>query len=136
VGRRAGQRLRVGSRGAHRLRNRSRRSTAGQPGLHRRRPSDVFAIGDMMSLNGLPGQSPVAMQGGRHVAAIASGKRAAGTPFQYRDKGSMAIINRFHAITRVGKIELTGFIAWILWLAVHLVYLVGFRKRYVVVVSW
>src|SRR5699024_6431399 len=64
--------------------------------------AEIFAIGDMMSLNGLPGQSPVAMQGGRHVAAIASGKRAAGTPFTYRDKGSMAIINRFRAITRIG----------------------------------
>ncbi len=98
--------------------------------------ADIFAVGDMMSLDKLPGQSPVAMQGGRHAAAIASGKRAAGTPFQYRDKGSMAIINRFRAITRVGRIELTGFVAWILWLAVHLVYLVGFRNRYVAVMSW
>jgi len=48
----------------------------------------------------------------------------------------MAIINRFRAITRVGKIELTGFIAWVLWLAVHLVYLVGFRNRYIAVMSW
>ncbi|WP_235681580.1 NAD(P)/FAD-dependent oxidoreductase [Tomitella gaofuii] len=98
--------------------------------------ADIFAVGDMMSLHGLPGQSPVAMQGGRHAAAIASGKRDAGTPFQYRDKGSMAIINRFRAITRIGKIELTGFVAWVLWLAVHLMYMVGFRNRYVAVMSW
>ncbi|MFZ2178930.1 MAG: NAD(P)/FAD-dependent oxidoreductase [Rhodococcus sp. (in: high G+C Gram-positive bacteria)] len=100
------------------------------------RYDDVYAIGDMASLNNFPAQSPFAMQGGRHVAAIITGKRAAGTPFTYKDKGSMAIINRFRAITRVGKIELTGVIAWFLWLAVHLVYLVGFRNRYVAVMSW
>ncbi|WP_233266730.1 NAD(P)/FAD-dependent oxidoreductase [Tomitella fengzijianii] len=98
--------------------------------------ADIFAVGDMISLNGLPGQSPAAMQGGRHAAAIASGKRDAGTPFKYRDKGSMAIINRFRAITRIGRIELTGFVAWVLWLAVHLMYMVGFRNRYVAVMSW
>ncbi|AOW93560.1 pyridine nucleotide-disulfide oxidoreductase [Rhodococcus sp. WMMA185] len=97
---------------------------------------DIYAIGDMASLNDLPAQSPFAMQGGRHVAAVITGKRPAGTPFSYRDKGSMAIINRFRAITRVGKIELTGVLAWFLWLAVHLVYLVGFRNRYVAVLSW
>ncbi|WP_084611712.1 NAD(P)/FAD-dependent oxidoreductase [Tomitella biformata] len=98
--------------------------------------ADIYAVGDMTSLNGLPGQSPVAMQGGRHVARIVLGKHDAGTPFKYRDKGSMAIINRFRAITRVGKIELTGFIAWVTWLAVHLAYMVGFRNRYVAVMSW
>lgn len=98
--------------------------------------ADVYAIGDMTSLNNLPGQSPVAMQGGRHVARTILGKQGKGTPFKYRDKGSMAIINRFRAITRVGKIELSGFVAWVLWLAVHLVYMVGFRNRYVAVMSW
>lgn len=100
------------------------------------RYDDIYAIGDMASLNKLPAQSPFAMQGGRHVAAMILGKRPAGTPFAYRDKGSMAIINRFRAITRVGKVELTGLIAWVLWLAVHLVYLVGFRNRYIAVMSW
>lgn len=100
------------------------------------RYDNIYAIGDMASLNNLPAQSPFAMQGGRHVAAMITGKRPAGTPFAYRDKGSMAIINRFRAITRVGKIELTGALAWFLWLAVHLVYLVGFRNRYVAVMSW
>ena len=98
--------------------------------------ADIYAVGDMTSLDNLPGQSPVAMQGGRHVARVILGKRDAGTPFKYRDKGSMAIINRFRAITRVGRIELTGFIAWITWLAVHLAYMVGFRNRYVAVMSW
>lgn len=48
----------------------------------------------------------------------------------------MAIINRFRAVTKVKSIELTGFVAWVLWLAVHMVYLVGFRNRYVAVMSW
>ncbi|MDG3009213.1 NAD(P)/FAD-dependent oxidoreductase [Rhodococcus sp. D2-41] len=98
--------------------------------------ADIYAVGDMTSLNKLPGQSPVAMQGGRHVARTILGKTAPGTPFAFRDKGSMAIINRFNAVTKVKKIELTGVIAWLLWLAVHLVYLVGFRNRYVAVMSW
>ncbi|NLV80239.1 MAG: NAD(P)/FAD-dependent oxidoreductase [Rhodococcus sp.] len=97
---------------------------------------NIYAIGDMVTLNNLPAQSPFAMQGGRHVAKMILGKIPAGTPFKYRDKGSMAIINRFSAITRVGRIQLTGFIAWVLWLAVHLVYLVGFRNRYIAVMSW
>ena len=98
--------------------------------------ADIFAVGDMTSLNNLPGQSPVAMQGGRHVARTILGKTKRGTPFKFRDKGSMAIINRFRAVTKVKSIELTGFIAWVLWLAVHMVYLVGFRNRYVAVMSW
>ncbi len=98
--------------------------------------ADIFAVGDMTSLNNLPGQSPVAMQGGRHVARTILGKTKRGTPFKFRDKGSMAIINRFRAVTKVKNIELTGALAWVLWLAVHMVYLVGFRNRYVAVMSW
>ncbi|SDH29403.1 NADH dehydrogenase [Rhodococcus triatomae] len=98
--------------------------------------ADVFAVGDMTNLDNLPGQSPVAMQGGRHVAKMVIGKVQRGTPFKYRDKGSMAIINRFRAVTRVSKIELTGMIAWVAWLAVHLYYLIGFRNRAVTVMSW
>ena len=64
------------------------------------------------------------------------GKIKRGTPFKFRDKGSMAIINRFRAVTKVKNIELTGALAWVLWLAVHMVYLVGFRNRYVAVMSW
>ncbi|GAA4388704.1 NAD(P)/FAD-dependent oxidoreductase [Tsukamurella soli] len=98
--------------------------------------ADVFAIGDMTSLHKLPGQSPVAMQQGRHVAKMIAGKTPSGTPFRYRDKGSMATIDRFHAVVAVGPVRLTGFVAWVMWLAVHLMYLVGFRNRYVAVLSW
>ncbi|MDF0529562.1 NAD(P)/FAD-dependent oxidoreductase [Tsukamurella sp. 8F] len=98
--------------------------------------ADVFAIGDMTSLGGLPGQSPVAMQQGRHAACIIAGKTARGTAFRYLDKGSMATIDRFHAVASVGPVKLTGVVAWMMWLAVHLLYLVGFRNRYVAVLSW
>lgn len=98
--------------------------------------ANVFAVGDMTNLNNLPGQSPVAMQGGRHVAKMVLGKIQRGTAFRYRDKGSMAIINRFRAVTRVSKVELTGVIAWLAWLAVHLYYLIGFRNRAITVMSW
>ena len=67
--------------------------------------ANVFAIGDMTSLNGLPGQSPVAMQGGSHAAKTVNGKVKAGTPFKYFDKGSMSIISRFSAVCRVRKVE-------------------------------
>ncbi|NLG55579.1 MAG: NAD(P)/FAD-dependent oxidoreductase [Rhodococcus sp.] len=98
--------------------------------------ADVFAIGDMTNLNNLPGVSPVAMQGGRHVAKTITGKIERGTEFRYLDKGSMAIINRFRAVTRVAKVELTGVIAWLAWLAVHLYYVTGMRNRTITVMSW
>ena len=98
---------------------------------------DIYAIGDVTSLNGLPGQSPVAMQQGRHVAKVITGKTEAGTPFAYTDKGSMSIVGRFSAVVRLfGKVDMSGPVAWVMWLAVHLMYMVGFRNRYVAVVSW
>ncbi|WP_280275561.1 NAD(P)/FAD-dependent oxidoreductase [Nocardia wallacei] len=99
--------------------------------------ADIYAIGDMTSLNGYPGQSPTAMQEGRHVADIIRRKKQPGTPFVYWDKGSMAVISRFSAVTKLNdKVKFTGFLAWMTWLAVHLFYLVGFRNRFVAVVSW
>lgn len=98
--------------------------------------ADVFAVGDMIALDGVPGQSPAAMQGGRHVARTILRRQPQGTPFRYRDKGSMAIINRGRAIARIGRIELTGLIGWLSWLVVHLAYMVGFRNRMIAVVSW
>ncbi|MTE13105.1 NAD(P)/FAD-dependent oxidoreductase [Nocardia aurantiaca] len=99
--------------------------------------ADIFAIGDMTFLNGYPGQSPVAMQEGRHVADIIRGKKPAATPFRYWDKGSMAVISRFSAVTKLNdKVKFTGFVAWVAWLAVHIYYLVGFRNRLAAVLSW
>jgi NADH dehydrogenase len=99
--------------------------------------ADIYAIGDMTSLNGYPGQSPVAMQEGRHAADIIRRKKVAGTPFKYWDKGSMAVINRFSAVVKLNEhVTFRGLIAWFMWLAVHLLYLVGFRNRFAAVASW
>jgi NADH dehydrogenase len=58
-------------------------------------------------------------------------------PFHYRDKGSMATVSRFHAVTSVGsRIRLAGFIAWLMWLAVHIVYLIGFKNRVTTLMHW
>ncbi|WP_433630451.1 NAD(P)/FAD-dependent oxidoreductase [Nocardia sp. CA-120079] len=99
--------------------------------------ADIYAIGDMTSLNGYPGQSPVAMQEGRHAADIIRRKQLPGTPFKYWDKGSMAVISRFSAVVKLNEhITFRGVIAWTMWLAVHLLYLVGFRNRFAAVASW
>nr|MDT0666825.1 NAD(P)/FAD-dependent oxidoreductase [Micromonospora sp. DSM 115978] len=84
----------------------------------------------------------VAIQGGRHAAsdikARVSGKSSAetGKPFRYHDKGSMATISRFSAVASIGKLRLTGFIAWLMWLAVHLVYIIGFKHRLTTLLHW
>ena len=91
----------------------------------------------MTSLNGPAGSvARLQCRGGRHAAKTVNGKVKAGTPFKYFDKGSMSIISRFSAVCRVRKVEFKGTIAWFMWLAVHVMYLVGFRNRYVAVMSW
>jgi NADH dehydrogenase len=105
---------------------------------------EVFVIGDAASFipegqsAPLPGVSPVAMQQARFVARQIT-RSLEGQPrevFRYRDKGSMATIGRSRAVAAVGKLELTGFVAWLAWLALHIFYLIGFRNRLVVLVDW
>jgi NADH dehydrogenase len=100
---------------------------------------EVFVIGDMMSLNDYPGVAQVAMQQGKYAAdqiqRRLSGRVAEG-PFHYFDKGSMATISRFHAVANVGRLRFGGLSAWLLWLAVHLLYLVGFKNRVTTVLHW
>jgi NADH dehydrogenase len=82
--------------------------------------------------------APVAMQMGRY-AGETIGHRELGqpvTPFRYFDKGAMATIGRSAAVARVFGVNLTGFIAWVAWLGLHLLYLVGFRNRLVVLLNW
>ncbi|NMD55493.1 MULTISPECIES: NAD(P)/FAD-dependent oxidoreductase [Tsukamurella] len=100
--------------------------------------ADVFALGDMTALNGLPGQSPVAMQQGRHAADVIRGKKGPGTHFRYLDKGSMAMIDTPHAVLQppLGLPGLTGIVAWAGWLAVHLYYLAGMGNRVAVLRDW
>ncbi|MFV0462729.1 MAG: NAD(P)/FAD-dependent oxidoreductase [Nostocoides sp.] len=99
----------------------------------------IYCIGDMTSLANLPGVAQVAMQQGRYAAA-AIGRQVTGSrpqpPFRYRDKGSMAMISRFSAVAKVGRLQLSGFLAWLLWLGVHLVYLVGFKSRVTTLLHW
>ena len=100
---------------------------------------EVFVVGDMMALHGLPGVAQVAIQGGEHAAdQIARRLRGeeVGQPFRYKDKGSMATVSRFHAVASVGPLRLAGFPAWVMWLAVHLVYLVGFKNRLTTLLHW
>jgi NADH dehydrogenase len=106
---------------------------------------DVFVIGDMAARDGLPGVAQVAIQGGRYVArqikadvtaAATSSPHPARPPFVYKEKGSMATISRFHAVAKIGPLQLSGLIAWTLWLAVHVAYIVGFRSRLMTLLSW
>jgi len=101
---------------------------------------DVFAVGDMASVAGtpLPGVAPVAMQMGAYAGrAIRTRLRgAAPDPFTYKDKGNLATIGRAKAVADLFGLRFHGFIAWWLWLAVHLFYLIGFQNRVLVMVRW
>jgi NADH dehydrogenase len=100
---------------------------------------EVFVVGDMISLDHLPGVAQVAIQGAKYAAQQIDGRLKGSPsqePFKYFDKGSMAIISRFTAVAMVGKFRLTGVIAWLMWLAVHLVYITGFKSRVTAVLHW
>jgi len=103
---------------------------------------EVFVIGDQAFLaeNGkpLPGVAQVAIQEGRHVAVNAlralEGRTAA--PFHYRDPGNLAVLGRGAAIADLGRIHLSGLAGWLVWCFVHILYLIGFRNRFVVMFEW
>jgi len=100
---------------------------------------EVHVVGDMIALNKLPGVAQVAIQGARYSAdAIKrslAGKAPRG-PFEYHDKGSMATISRFSAVVTLGTLKFEGVIAWLMWLALHLFYIVGFKSRITTVLHW
>jgi len=110
-----------------------------QPDLTLPGHPEVHVVGDMIALNKLPGVAQVAIQGARYSAdAIKrslAGKAPRG-PFEYHDKGSMATISRFSAVVTLGKLKFEGFIAWLMWLALHLFYIVGFKSRITTVLHW
>jgi NADH:ubiquinone reductase (H+-translocating) len=101
---------------------------------------EVFVVGDMMALKNLPGVAQVAMQGGKYAARQIIHRlrgEPPGEPFRYFDKGSMATISRFHAVASMGKkIRLAGFLAWLMWLGVHVMYLIGFKNRLTTMLHW
>jgi NADH:ubiquinone reductase (H+-translocating) len=100
---------------------------------------EVFAIGDLMSLNHLPGVAEVAMQQGLFAGRTIR-RRLQGNdrkvPFKYVDLGSMATIGRFRAVVEFKGIRLSGFAGWLMWLGVHLVFLTGFRNRLGALFRW
>jgi NADH:ubiquinone reductase (H+-translocating) len=108
---------------------------------------EIFAVGDMalvLQADGkpVPGVSPAAMQMGKHVAKIIKAELNARAnplprpPFKYWDKGTMATIGRSAAVAQIGRLKLSGYPAWLAWLFVHLIFLVGFRNRIAVLFQW
>jgi NADH:ubiquinone reductase (H+-translocating) len=99
---------------------------------------ELFAVGDVMSLNGLPGLAEVAMQSGHHAArTIVGGLRGQSPePFRYRDLGTMATISRFRAVVTVGRLQIAGSVGWLMWLVVHLAFMTGFKNRVSAVANW
>ncbi|MFL6022263.1 MAG: NAD(P)/FAD-dependent oxidoreductase [Marmoricola sp.] len=100
---------------------------------------EVFVVGDMVALDNLPGVAQVAIQGARYAAREIDGRlrgKAPQTGFKYFDKGSMATISRFSAVATVGKLRLSGFVAWLMWLAVHLFYITGFKNQVTALLHW
>jgi len=104
---------------------------------------EIFVIGDLANYahqtgKPLPGTAPVAMQEGRYVARVigARFKNNSIAPFHYRDRGAMAIIGRASAVADMGRLRFSGYFAWLAWLFVHLVNLVEFQNRILVLVQW
>jgi NADH dehydrogenase len=106
---------------------------------------EVFALGDMITIRrrdgklaALPGLAPVAMQQGRYAAKVVRRRLQGrnGGPFRYHDKGNLATIGKAKAVADLNGLELSGFIAWLTWLFVHLFYLIGFQNRLVVLTRW
>ena len=115
--------------------------TLNAPGCER-----VFVIGDLAAVkqeNGqlVPGVAPAAMQEGQYVAQaivdLVHDKPIFGHPFEYFDKGSLATIGRKKAVAELpGHIRLSGFVAWLAWLFIHIFFLIGFRNRVLVLIEW
>jgi len=109
---------------------------------------DAFVIGDLMSVPGVPGVAQGAIQSARHAARLIAARAqrpgpareaavaAASGPFVYHDKGSMATIAKFSAVVKVGRLEITGVVAWAMWLVLHLLYIAGFKNRISTLLRW
>ncbi|MBD0269788.1 MAG: NAD(P)/FAD-dependent oxidoreductase [Cyanobacteria bacterium Co-bin8] len=104
---------------------------------------NIFVVGDLANFahqgdKPLPGVAPVAMQEGKYVAKLIKQRLAdkPTQPFQYRDGGSLAIIGRNSAVVNLGKIKMSGFPAWLLWVFVHIYYLIEFDNKLVVMTQW
>ena len=102
---------------------------------------NVFVIGDMAYVDGVPGMAQGAIQGAKYAAScikseLKGADPAEREPFQYFDKGSMATVSRYSAVAKIGPLEFGGIVAWFAWLVLHLVYLVGFKTKVTTLLSW
>ena len=100
---------------------------------------EVFVVGDMATLDNLPGVAQVAIQGSRYAARQIDRRLKGKAPqpaFKYFDKGSMATISRFSAVATIGRLRLSGFVAWLMWLGVHLFYITGFKNQVTALLHW
>jgi len=104
--------------------------------------SDVFVIGDTAKVTdqeGIPGTAPPAKQMGAYVGRLIAAKvagREPPPPFRYRHLGDLATIGRHAAVVKLGWLELTGFLGWLFWSAVHIYFLIGVRDRFIVAFTW
>lgn len=95
---------------------------------------DIFVAGDLSFLDGVPTIAPAAIQQGKLVAENILNETSKN--FSYRDKGSMATIGRSAAIVEIGKLKLSGYIAWLIWLFIHVVFLISYKNKFSVVLEW
>jgi len=100
--------------------------------------AEVFVAGDLAVVEGVPGVAPAAIQMGRHAGKMITSdlSGAERDRFQYVDKGSVATIGRARAVADIRGLRFSGFLAWVAWLVIHIFYLIGFRNRLLVLVSW
>ena len=99
---------------------------------------EIYVVGDLAAVEGVPGIAPAAKQMGRHAALnIRNSLEGKPTkPFRYRDYGQLATIGRNAAVAMLGKVKLSGFPAWLVWLVAHIYFLIGFRNRLIVMIDW
>jgi NADH dehydrogenase len=115
-----------------------------QPDLSIPAHPEIFVAGDLAALlqvdgRPVPGVAPAAKQMGKYVATVIKARlhnQPAPAPFHYRDQGNLATIGRMAAIVHMGKLQLSGVVAWWFWLAAHVLFLIGFRNRLVVLLNW
>lgn len=113
-----------------------------EPDLTVKGHPNVFVVGDLMFVPGVPGVAQGAIQGARYATTVikhmvkGNDDPANRKPFHYFNKGSMATISRHSAVAQVGKLEFAGYFAWLAWLVLHLVYLVGYRNRIAALFAW
>jgi NADH dehydrogenase len=109
-----------------------------QPDLSVPGHEDIFVVGDLAAVEGVPGIAPAAKQMGRHAAKNILARLAgrATQPFRYRDYGQLATIGRKSAVADFGRVKLWGFPAWFVWLWAHIYFLINFRNRLAVMIDW